>query len=256
MIFGIFLLGLSVGSFLNAYIFRLRYGGSVWRGRSHCPKCKKPLRWFELIPLVSFIIQLGRCRGCGQRIDIQYPLVELAMGILFVLGFDRTELSSVQGAAQSLALWYLLSVLVILFVYDLRYGLVPDRVVLPAIAVALIVHTLKLSSVQDAVQSLALISLAITIGAGFFWIQYVISKGRWLGSGDIRIGALMGAMLGWPHIIVGLVVSYMLGGLVGVVLLATGRKKFGQTVPLGTFLTIGTVITFLYGSTIWEWYWR
>ncbi|MBI4135812.1 prepilin peptidase [Candidatus Uhrbacteria bacterium] len=161
MILFVFLAGLAIGSFLNAYIFRLAHNAndhearnegprkvSVWRGRSYCPKCKKALRWYELIPLVSFAVQFGRCRGCKQKIDWQYPAVELATGLLFVLGLQIVN-NQFTGYGLRVTGYvttgYLLSVLVILFVYDLRYGLVPDRVVLPAIAVAFLYSIVSVS---------------------------------------------------------------------------------------------------------------
>ncbi|KKU12655.1 MAG: aspartate peptidase [Parcubacteria group bacterium GW2011_GWC2_45_7] len=305
----VIILGLVVGSFLNAYIFRLHRsttlnpslhnplqlplilrgrdrsppplrirGGegelrSVWRGRSYCPKCKKPLAWYELIPVLSFILQLRRCRGCKQRIDWQYPVVELSTAVLFVLAYlaqrimNQAVIHDFLFLIQQLVAWYLLSVLVILFVFDLRYGLVPDRMVLPAIVIAffsmVILNAVKDPMIPDIDGILRFaqngtnlyVLLAIAVGAGFFALQYYASKGRWLGAGDIRIGALMGAMLGWPLIIEALVLSYMIGGVVGLLLIATGKKRFGQTVPLGTFLTLGTAITFLYGEQIWHWYW-
>lgn len=285
----VFIVGLAAGSFLNSYIFRLREGEthnplqlplilrgrdrsepplkvrggegelcSVWRGRSYCPKCKKTLRWYELVPLLSFAMQIGRCRGCRQKIDWQYPAVELVTGILFVLAYYTIELSNYQiiKSSQLATIWYLLSALVILFVYDLRYGLVPDRVVLPAIVVAFLYNLIIKLSNHQIITSFGSLVFAIAIGAGFFAIQYILSKGRWLGAGDIRIGALMGAMAGWPYIFAGIVISYIIGGAISVGLLAAGRKKFGQTLPLGTFLTLGTAIIFLYGEQIWEWYWR
>ncbi|MDO8505005.1 MAG: A24 family peptidase [bacterium] len=167
--------------------------------------------------------------------------------------------------------WYLLSILVVLFVYDLRYGLVPDRVVLPAIGVAAL-YTVILSRAKDLFtmqgvgslhsarasveMTIGGILLAITIGAGFFALQYYLSRGRWLGAGDIRIGALMGAIVGWPLIFEALVISYLIGGLFAGILLILRKKQFGQTLPLGTFLTLGTVITILYGQQIWSWYWH
>src|SRR3989338_8289188 len=156
MIILVLIFGLAIGSFLNAYIWRTRHGGSAWRdaqrpqlprsawrGRSYCPRCKKALSWYELIPLFSFAIQLGRCRGCKQKIDWQYPLVEFTTAILFVffwnLNFDYLNLFGIWKLGFGILIpWYLLSILIVLFVYDLRYGLVPDRVVLPAIVIALI----------------------------------------------------------------------------------------------------------------------
>lgn len=223
----------------------MHHGGSAWKGRSYCPKCRQQLKWYELFPLVSFILQWARCRSCKQKIDWQYPLVELAAGILFVLSWN------LDFGFWNLIQWYLLSVLIVLFVYDLRYGLVPDKVVLPAIGVALIFNIV----VQPSLLVVGYLLLAVLVGALFFAVQYLYSKGRWLGSGDIRIGALMGAMLGWPLLVEGLTVSYIIGGAVGVLLLIAGKKRFGQTLPLGTFLTLGTAIVFLYGEQIWNWYW-
>ncbi len=258
----VFILGLILGSFLNAYIWRLRQGESAWRGRSYCPKCKKMLRWYELIPVVSFVAQRRRCRKCAQKIDWQYPLIELITGILFVaVLYSLNQSSNFKAQISNFGIvdlfrilipWYLFAVLVILFVFDLRYGLVPDRVVLPAIIVAFVYSAI----VRFELLAISYLLFATVVGAGFFAAQYYLSRGRWLGAGDIRIGALMGAMLGWPYIILGIVLSYFIGGAVGIILLLTRRKQFGQTLPLGTFLTLGTAIVFLYGEQIWNWYWR
>ncbi len=265
MVLIVFILGLAIGSFLNAYIWRLHISEalppairrqglpvSVWRGRSMCPKCKKPLAWYELIPLVSFALQRGRCRGCKGKIDWQYPLVELAAGILFVLAYIRFDIpTTILHSTFFILHFYLLATLVILFVYDLRYGLVPDRVVLPAILVAFLFSIMQYNVTLHAIRYTL---YAIFVGAGFFALQYYLSRGRWLGAGDIRIGALMGAMLGWPFILEGLVISYAIGGVFALALIVARKKQFGQTLPLGTFLTLGTAIVFLYGEQIWRWY--
>lgn len=273
-----FLLGLVVGSFLNAFIFRMREGGSVWHGRSYCPKCRKALFWYELIPLVSFVIQRGRCRGCHEKIDPQYPIIEITTAILFLVLYGKVSNTFfgdgipnfqfpifnighwVLGLGHLIIFWYLFSALIVLFMYDLRYSLVPDRVVLPAIIVAFLYNVVVIitreSARQSVLSAVGYLLLATIVGAGFFAVQYYLSRGRWLGDGDIRIGALMGAMLGWPQLLTALVISYMIGGACGVIVLAAGRKKFGQTLPLVTFLTLGTAIVFLYGEQIWSWYWR
>ncbi len=258
-----FFLGLIVGSFLNALIFRMRSGDSVWRGRSYCPKCKKTLSWYELIPIVSFIAQRGRCRGCKEKIDWQYPLVEFATGVVFLLVYwslsigNLLEIGNWKLEIELLVSWYLFSALIVLFMYDLRYSLVPDRVVLPAIAVALVYRIATIVSQpgpQSVPVAICYLLLATIVGALFFAVQYYLSRGRWLGDGDIRIGALMGAMLGWPQLLTALVISYIIGGACGAYVLISKRKKFGQTLPLVTFLTLGTAITFLYGPQILNWY--
>ena len=181
------------------------------------------------------------------------------MGVLFVLTYFKLgPPHNILHSTFYILHFYLLAALVILFVYDLRYGLVPDRVVLPAIGVAVLYTILSYRGFgsQFYILHFTFYIFSIAIGAGFFALQYYVSRGRWLGSGDIRIGALMGAMLGWPLIGVGLVVSYIIGGVVALGLIVARKKQWGQTLPLGTFLTSGTVIVFVYGQQIWNWYWQ
>ncbi|MEK7606765.1 MAG: prepilin peptidase [Patescibacteria group bacterium] len=260
MTFLIFIFGLLIGSFLNVVIFRLpskpsphvgegrERGNSIWRGRSYCPKCRKTLAWYELVPILSFFLQSARCRGCKQKIDWQYPLVELATALGFLLVWT---MAGDQGLWRGIEGWVFTSFLIVLFVYDLRYGLIPDQVIFPAMAVAgvffLAAHFTLLFT--------AYWLLAILVGGGFFALQYYSSRGRWVGDGDIRFGALMGAMLGWPGVLVALLVSYLIGGAVGAGLLLAGKKHFGQTLPMGTFLALGTFIAMLWGKQIIQWYW-
>ncbi len=248
MVFFLFFLGLLIGSFLNAVIFRLRAGESFARGRSYCPKCRKNLAWYELVPILSFFLQGARCRGCKQRIDWQYPLVELATGLGFLL---------IGLVAGSQGLWKVIEgclfflFLLVLFVYDLRYGLIPDQVVLPAIATAAVFFL----TTHRSPLVIGYWLLGIMIGSGFFALQYYASRGRWVGDGDIRFGALMGAMLGWPGVLAGLFLSYIIGGAAASCLLLAGKKQFGQTLPMGTFLALGTFLAWLWGDQIFRWYW-
>ena len=137
MVLLIFIFGLAIGSFINAAVFRLRENKSLVFDRSRCPKCGHILSWHELIPLLSFLIQLGRCRACKQKISFQYPIVELTAGILFVFVFDHSLLAG----RYSLDLWYLLlvfSALLFIFVFDLKYYIIPNRVLYPLIAIVLL----------------------------------------------------------------------------------------------------------------------
>lgn len=139
------------------------------------------------------------------------------------------------------------SVFLFLFVYDLKYMLLPDEVTLPAIVV------LGLLSFFIGTSWLFLVS-GVVVGAGFFLLQYGLSRGRWIGGGDIRMGALMGALLGWPLVAVALLVSYVFGAVVSVGWLLSRRKRLGQAVPFGTFLAIGTLITLWWGQNMLDWY--
>ena len=139
------------------------------------------------------------------------------------------------------------SFLIIIFVYDLKYYLILDEVVIPAAIFAFLVNL----SLGLSFWNLALAGL---IGGGFFLIQFLISKGRWIGGGDIRLGVLMGLMLGFPLILVAFFVAYLVGAIVGLVLISLGKKKMSSQIPFGTFLSAATFFTFLYGQEFFDWY--
>jgi len=233
-----FLAGLILGSFLNSLAYSLYYKLPLWR-RSFCPKCKKNIKIKDLMPLLSFIFLGGKCRFCKGKISWQYFVVELATGLVFVLFF-------VKYGALNLFLCrdlFFALILIFLFVFDLKYYLILDKIVLPALILAIIV------SLASGLGFLNLI-IGILIGALFFGLQHIISKGSWVGEGDIKLGALIGAMLGWPLVILALALAYIIGGAVAVFLLASARKKFGDILPMGTFLTAAAIIVLLWGEDI------
>jgi len=240
------LLGASIGSFINAAVYRVAKHQSVIKGRSRCVKCGQILAWYDLIPIFSYLILRGKCRQCDKSISIQYILVEIVMGSLFVVAFYfRLPVIEISNTEALLLLrdLFAVSVLVFLFVFDLRYYLLPDIVTIPATIIILIL------SLLIGVPWWSLL-VAVAIGAGFFALQFVVSKGKWIGGGDIRFGALMGALLAWPNILVGLFFAYLIGAIVGGLLLAIGRKKMGSQLPFGTFLAIGTTIGLWWGNGI------
>lgn len=250
--FFIFIFGLIIGSFLNAVIWRLHKEESILtKTRSYCVKCQHKLGIRDLVPLFSFIFLCGKCRFCKEKISWQYPLVELATGILFVLVVGARHTLFLQfdffDWMTVVANWVFISFLIIIFVYDLKYYLILDKITIPAIILAL-VFNLILGVVWWK------LLLAIIMGGGFFWLQYVVSQGKWVGGGDIRLGILMGAMLFWPNILIALFFSYVIGSLVGVGLILAKKKTMKSAVPMGTFLTVGTVITLLYGEQMLNWY--
>lgn len=238
----VFLLGLAVGSFCNVVIYRLKAGDSPVRGRSYCPHCKHTLGAKDLVPLLSFVKLRGKCRYCKKPISWQYPLVEAALAILAVLVVARYGLSP-----ESLFGLILAAFFTIIFVYDLRYKLILDKVSLPAAAVAL------LGSLIIGRSPLMLL-LAVTVGGGFFLLQYLLSRGTWIGGGDIRLGAVLGLALGWPLVLVALVMSYLMGAAVTLPLLLSKRRSLTSLIPFGTFLTVAGLVTFLYGNELLNWY--
>lgn len=235
-------LGLGIGSFINVVVLRLHAQKSL-TGRSACPHCHHQLAWYWLIPVLSYLWLGGRCCYCRAPISVQYPLVETVTAALFVVYTAWFMYEPLQLAVHLIVLVFL----IIIFIYDCTYYEIPDSISLPGLAVA-------------AVGGLVLgvewwrIALGIVIGAGLFVIQYAVSRGRWIGGGDIRLGALLGAYLAWPHVLVALFLAYVLGAIIAVWLMLGGKKRFGDKLPFGTVLTTAAVITSLVGQDLLQWY--
>ncbi|MFH0828942.1 MAG: prepilin peptidase [Candidatus Kerfeldbacteria bacterium] len=237
-----FVFGTAIGSFCNVVIYRLHSGDSPLRGRSFCPSCKHTLEANDLVPILSFLMLRGKCRYCKARISLQYPLVELASGIITLLMVLQFGISVAALLGMILGAF-----LVVIFVYDLKHELILDRVSIPAMAVA-IAASLALH------RTFTSVVLGGILGAGFFLLQYLISRGKWIGGGDIRLGAVLGLALGWPLILVSLVIAYLTGAIAAIVLIAAKKRSMSSMVPFGTFLSLAGVITFLWGSAILQWY--
>lgn len=249
----VFVLGLFVGSFLNVVVLRLHRQESFIKGRSKCLFCQHRLYPKDLVPLFSYLWLKGRCRYCQKRFYHQYPLAELFTGLVFVLIFwkiipnlDLASISFLQ-LVHLLDWWIIVSFLIIIFIYDLKYYLILDKVVIPVIILAFVVNLFLGFSFVN-------LLLGVLIGGGFFLAQFVISKGRWIGGGDIRLGALMGAILGWPQILTALFLAYILGSIISLVLLFNKRKEWTDKIPFGTFLSVATVMTMLWGSWLVKFY--
>jgi len=244
----IFLFGLIIGSFINCLIYRLKNKKSLG-GRSFCPKCKKQINWYDNIPLLSYFLLRAKCRWCREKISFQYPLVELITAILFLVVFLATY--NLQLTTYNLLLilrnWTFTAFLIIIFLYDLKYYLIPDKISLPAMVVALIFNIFLYNIFINYL-------LAALIAGGFFFLQFIISKGKWIGGGDIRLGLLIGLMLGWPNVLVALTISYILGSIIGLGLIITKRATMKSQVPLGTFLSVGTLVALLWSEQIINWY--
>ncbi|MBU1146490.1 prepilin peptidase [Patescibacteria group bacterium] len=254
MIAIVFIFGLIIGSFLNVVIWRLHSEESVLTGRSHCPKCRHVLGPIELIPVLSFLIQKGKCRHCGKSISWQYPLVEFSAAILFLFAYLPYDLRLTTYNFFLLAReWFMISVMIIVFVYDLKYYLILDKIIYPAAALVFVTLPLIYGGGISWWGIFGPIVAAI-LGGGFFLLQYLISKGKWIGGGDIKMGALMGLILGLGGLGVALFFAYVVGAIVGLILVAGKIKKMKSQVPFGTFLAAGTVFAIFFGEKILNWY--
>jgi len=198
----IFLFGLIVGSFLNCVVYRLETGGSFLKGRSFCPHCKHNLALQDLIPVFSFLFLRGKCRYCGQKISWQYPIVEISTAVIFFIIFNFQFLTSKQflifNFLDLFYYWVIASFLIIVFVYDLKHYIIPDKVIYPAIALAFIYNLARLRLDGFGPE----VFVAAFGAAAFFAAIVLVSRGKWMGIGDIKLAFLMGLILGWPNIFV------------------------------------------------------
>src|SRR3989344_2843176 len=247
--FIVFVFGLVVGSFLNSVIYRLEQGESALKGRSYCPHCKHSLSWYDLIPLLSFVLLKGKCRYCKAPISWQYPLVELATGILFVATWPDQVIHNLAGPSL-IYLWVVASLLIVIFVYDLKYYLIPDKGLYTALALVLAWRALESWNAGAFDFSLALGA----VPALFFLALVLASKETWMGMGDAKLVLFMGLFLGWPNILVALFFAFLAGAAVGVSLMLLKKKHLGSKVPFGPFLIAGTFLALLAGDFFVDWY--
>ena len=240
-------LGLIFGSFATVAAYRIPRHETIVSGRSKCPGCGSTIRWFENIPLVSWVAQRGRCRHCGQQISARYPITELVTAILFVLAFAKYGLS-VEAFAFAAFFW----VLVVLTVIDLEHRLLPNRIVYPTFVAGWIGLTAAALS-EGRPRALIDAALGALIFGGFFFLIALVYPAG-MGGGDVKLSLVLGSFLGYEGgvgvTLAGMFLSFLLGGVVGVTitLLKGGGRK--SQVPFGPFLAAGTIIAVLAGQPI------
>lgn len=249
-LFFIFLFGLFLGSFLNCLIWRLRVGESIL-GRSYCPNCRKQIPWHDNVPVLSFIFLKGRCRYCKERISIQYPLLEIIFALLFLLVFlslSPINTASFQSILSLVRDWLFIFVLAIVFVYDLRWQEVPMIIIWPAIIILFLLSSLIETTLLTVILSTIIASL-------FFLFQYLLTKGKGLGEGDIWLGALLGSrFVDFKALSLAIFSAYMIGSIFAIFLLIKKKKDFKSKLPLGPFLVLGALISLFFGEKIINWY--
>jgi prepilin signal peptidase PulO-like enzyme (type II secretory pathway) len=246
--FYIIVLGLIIGSFLNCLIWRLYKNESLF-GRSYCPHCRHQIAWYDNIPVLSFLFLKGRCRHCRQKISWQYPLVEIVTALLFYLSFLGVA-SSAQFALELTRAWLLVTVLVVIFVYDSRWQLVPMNLIWP---MTLILFLLNIFLGRPIISVVATGALT----AGFFLLQYILTKKRGLGEGDIWLGLLLGVSFpSFPEIFLVLFLAYLSGAIVGLSLMLIKGKNGKMKIALGPFLAFGAIITLIWGNGLLAAYFR
>ena len=216
--------------------------------RSCCPECGAVLKWHNLIPIISFLIQRGKCQYCAKKISWQYPMVELSTGLIFLQIFNFKFLIFNEFSISQFInlIYYLLivSFLIIIFVYDLKHYIIPDKIVYPAIIVSLISIFLNYELLNP---------LFSASGAGlFFFLVILLTKGKGMGMGDVKLAFLMGLILGWPNILIALLLSFFSGAIVGVSLILFRKKKMKSQIPFGPFLSGATILVIIFGSNLFH----
>jgi leader peptidase (prepilin peptidase)/N-methyltransferase len=245
-----FLLGMTLASFLNVCIDRLPAHQSLIFPPSHCTACNRRLAVKDLIPVFSYLWLRGRCRYCGAAIPRRILWVELGTAILFGLACWRYGVS----IELAIALFYI-CIFIVIMVIDWEKGLILNKIVLPAIAAAIVISAL-FSIFLPEVEIVPFIGRAAAgggIGLALFLLIVIASRGG-MGWGDVKLAALIGLVTGFPLVFIALLIGVILGGVVAVILLALKIKKRKEAIPFGPFLAIATIVTLLWGNNILNWY--
>lgn len=275
-------LGLCFGSFVNAFVWRLHEQQrladsrqpaakkkpsanshlltandlSVVKGRSMCVHCHHELAAKDLVPVLSWLWLRGRCRYCGKPISAQYPLVELLNMLLFVASYLYwpTAVSGWQTAI--FALWLVLLIgLTALLVYDLRWMLLPNKIIFPLMGVAVLQAIVRVATDSQPWHALLQEVLAVIIGGGIFYVLFQVSGGRWIGGGDVKLGWLLGIIVATAEkAVLVIFLAAVLGSLVSLPLLVSRRLKRNSVIPFGPFLIVAGIVVVLFGGSIIHWY--
>lgn len=260
-----FIIGASIGSFLNVLIDRLPKEESI-NGRSHCDHCGKKIAWYDLTPVFSYFFLGGKTRCCHKKLSFQYPLIEIVTGLSFLLITNNQipitkQISILNSQYSNLWLfsnwnlfvsWLLFlgisSCLIVIFVSDLKYHLISDYILLALFIFSILLHVL--GSTQGSTPTpIQLITSGLVV-AFPIWLIYFISKERAMGLGDVYLSAVMGFLLGWKEGLLALYIAFITGAIFGLTLILLKNKKLKSKVAFGPFLVIGTVLMLFWGEMI------
>jgi len=253
-----FVVGLAFGSFALAMVDRMKAKKTWIHGRSKCDHCKHVLSPRDLIPVFSWVIQGGKCQYCKKKLSSYYPLVELGSGFVFLFSYLFLPYEIEGLFSVMFGLWlFSLVLMTALTVFDLRWYRLPNKIVYPLISVALI-HRVVEFFAKDETLSEALLPtlLALIVGSGVFWLLFQISKGKWIGDGDYRLGVAIGLFLADPLVTW---LAIFIASLIGLVfmlpsILGSKKNKLKLKVPFGPFLILGLYFCYLFGEKIIDWY--
>lgn len=251
------LVGLCLGSFVNALVWRLHQKRDFVRERSECTDCHHQLAWYDLVPVLSWLLLRGKCRYCHQPISLQYPLVELAVAAGFVVSYVAWPYGWQAAGTTLFGLWLIMIVLLAaLAVYDLRWMLLPDKLTFPLIGLGLAAGLIYGFGIGRFAASdmLAYLATGVASLAGIYYVIYQVSRGAWIGFGDIKLGLAFGLAGGWIVGLLTLFLANLIGFLVIAPGLVSGKLNRSSRIPFGPFLIIGFVVAFLGWPVMAGWY--
>lgn len=236
----IFIIGILTGSFLNVCIYRIPKKQSTTYPSSHCPKCEKSLKPADLIPVISYFLNKGNCKYCGEKISPQYPIVEMLNGIIYLLLFLKLGYTILFIKYAILG-----SLLIIISFIDYKLRIIPDKLIRFGLFTGIIFNIISFNG--DFVNGF----IGLFVGGGIFLIIAIFGP---MGGGDIKLMGVLGLWLGWKHILVVSLLSFIIGAIVSILLLITKIKGRKDTIPFGPFIAIATMVVILYGVRIMTWY--
>lgn len=252
----VFFLGLIIGSFLNVIIYRVPRKVSPAKGGSKCPACDHPIRWYDNIPVFSYLVLRGKCRDCGSPISPRYPLVELLTAFLFTAIYLKelsrsTDVLSASGLLSLIAYLYLAAILVAISFIDADFHIIPDKITFPSFFVGVIL--LLAADFSGWLNMLA----GLAIGGGFllflFLVAPVLLKKQGMGFGDVKLGAVLGVFLGW-QVFLAIFLASIIGTIFGIVMISAKKLKWQQHFAFGPCLAAGALLTYFFGSPVIAWY--
>lgn len=236
----IFLYGIVIGSFLNVCIYRLPQKENIAKVRSHCMNCGYQLRWYDLVPVFSYLCLRGRCRKCKEKISIQYPVIESLNGVLYCIIFAEYGFS-----IETLLYALLFSALITLSVIDFRTYEIPLGINIFILALGLV------RVVTDYTNWLGY-AIGLFCVSGFLYLIYLVTKGRGIGGGDIKLMAACGLLLGWKLVILSFVLGCIIGSVIHLIRMKVSGE--GHVLAMGPYLAVGVMISTLYGERLIHWY--
>lgn len=251
----VFLVGLVIGSFLNVCIYRIPLEESIVHPRSHCPSCNHLIAWYDNIPVLSYFLLRGRCRNCKTMISPRYALVEMLTAVLFLSVWNIYGLDP-----RSLVYMVMIGGLILGTFVDLEYYIIPDRVSLGGMVAGLIFSALapSLHGATSAGPALASSIIGLLAGSGSLYLVAELGRRAFkkeaMGLGDVKLLGALGAFLGWRAVVFTILISSLLGSVIGVALILTGKREWQSRLPYGPFLAVGATCWVLGGSRLWEWY--